>query len=105
MQHQLVIDENKQKTEKLLSYTILYSLCHLHQRKLIKTKFNQLRIYFNGLCQVHYVEKIFFKTWTFDCSSPQYRDGMVYKTVHCPRKKSAIQAKTPDLNAEDYMRE
>ena len=33
MQHLLEINENKQKTEKLLSYPILCPLCHLHQRR------------------------------------------------------------------------
>ena len=36
MQHLLEINENKQNKEKLLSYPILCSLCHLNQRKQIK---------------------------------------------------------------------
>ena len=39
MQHQSVINDNKQKTETFLSYTILCPLCHLNQRRKIKTKF------------------------------------------------------------------
>ena len=63
MQHLLVINENKQKTEKLLSYPILCPLCRFHQRKHIKTKFILLRIYFNVSCQVHTVKKKgFYKT-------------------------------------------
>ena len=57
MQHLSVIDENKQKTEKLFSYPILCPLCHLHQIKEIKTKFTQLSIYFNVAVQVHIVKK------------------------------------------------
>ena len=47
MQHLLEINENKQKTEKLFSYPILCPLCHLHQRKQIKMKLIQFRIYSN----------------------------------------------------------
>ena len=57
MQHMSVINKNKQKTEKLLSYPILCPLCHLHQRKQIKTKFTQSRIYFNVEGQVHIVKR------------------------------------------------
>ena len=57
MQYQLVINENKQKIEKLLSYPILCSLCHLHQRNQIKMKFTQLRNYFNVVYQVHIIEE------------------------------------------------
>ena len=79
--------QKKQKTEKLLSYPILSPLCHLHQRKQIKTKFTQLRIYFNIACQVYiFVKKGFYKTWKFDCSSTQYRCEMVYQTMHCLKK-------------------
>ena len=52
MQHLSVINENEQKTENLLSYPILCPLCHLHKRKQIKTKFMQLRINLNVVCQV-----------------------------------------------------
>ena len=55
MQHLSIINEDKQNTEKLLSYPILCPLCHLHQIKQIKTKFTQLRIYFNVAGQVHTV--------------------------------------------------
>ena len=82
---------NKQEqpvTDFVLSYTILCPLCHLHQRKHIKTKLTQLRIYFNVVCQVYTVEKGSYKTLTFDCSSPQYRGEMVYQTMHCLNKKS-----------------
>ena len=47
MQHLLEIKENKQKTEKLLSYPILCPLWHLQQRKQIIMKFVQFGIYFN----------------------------------------------------------
>ena len=57
MQHQSVINQNKQKMEKLFSYPILCAFCHLHQIKQNKIKFTQLRIYFNVVCQVHIVEK------------------------------------------------
>ena len=57
MQHLLVINENKQKTEKLLSYPILCQFCHIHQRKQIKKKFTQLMIYFNVAGQVYIVRK------------------------------------------------
>ena len=57
IQHQLVINENKNMTEKLLSYPILCPLCHLNQRKNIKNNFTQLMIYFNVACQVHIFEK------------------------------------------------
>ena len=57
MQHLLEIKENKQKTEKLLSYPILCPLCHLHQRKQIKIKLMQFRIYFNVAGQVYIVNK------------------------------------------------
>ena len=43
MQYQSLINENKRKTEKLLSYPILCLLCHLHQRKHIKTKLMQIK--------------------------------------------------------------
>ena len=88
MQHLLEINENKQKTEKLLSYPILCPLCHIHQRKQIKTKFIQLSIYFNLVGQVHIVKKGFYKTWTFDRSSPQCSGEMVYQTMHCLKKKT-----------------
>ena len=66
MQNQSVINENKQKTEKLLSYPILCPLCHIHQRKQIKMKFTLLRIYFNVACQVLIFKgKGFYKKWTF----------------------------------------
>ena len=55
MQHLSVVNENKQKTEKLLSCPILCPLCHLHQRNQIKSKFTNLSIYFNVACQVHIV--------------------------------------------------
>ena len=57
MKHLSVINENKQNKKKLLSYTILGPFCHLHQRKQIKNKFTQLRIYFNVSGQVHDVKK------------------------------------------------
>ena len=57
MQHLLEINENEQKTERLLSYPILCPFCHLHERNQIKNKFTQLRIYFNVACQVHIVKK------------------------------------------------
>ena len=47
-----VIDKKKED-RKTFSYPILCPLCHLHQRNNIKTKFTQLRIYFNVACQVH----------------------------------------------------
>ena len=56
-QHLSVINKNKQKTEKLLSYPILCPFCHPHQRHHIKTKFTLLRIYFNVVCEVHVVKK------------------------------------------------
>ena len=40
-----------------LSYPILCPFYHLHQRKQIKMKFTELRIYFNVACQVHIVKK------------------------------------------------
>ena len=39
MQHQLIIIIIKRKKEKRLSYQILCPLCHLNQRRKIKTKF------------------------------------------------------------------
>ena len=57
MQHLLEINENKQKTEKLLSYPIFCPLCHLHQRKQIKMKLIQFRIYFNVAGQVNILNK------------------------------------------------
>ena len=35
------------------------------------------------------LKKVFYKMWTFDCSSPQYKGEMVYQTMHCPKKKFA----------------
>ena len=61
MQHLFVINKSKHKTEKLLSHPILCPLCYLYQRKHIKTKFTQLRIYFNVACQVHIVGKRLLK--------------------------------------------
>ena len=55
MQHMLEINENKQKTETILSYQILCPLCHLHQRKQMKMKFIQFKIYFNLDDQAHIV--------------------------------------------------
>ena len=52
MQNQSVIKQNKRKTEKLLSYSILCPLRNLYQRNQIKTKFVQFTIYFNVACQV-----------------------------------------------------
>ena len=49
-------------------------------------KFTQLSIYLNVVCQVHIVKKVFYKTWTFDGSSPKYRGEMVYQTMHCSKK-------------------
>ena len=40
-----------------MSYPIYFPLCNLHQRNHIKTKFTQVRIYFNVSGQVHIVEK------------------------------------------------
>ena len=56
MQHQLVING---KTENIyfLSYPILCPLCHIHQRKQVKKKFKQCRIYFNVAVQVHIVRE------------------------------------------------
>ena len=89
MQHQLGINKNKYKTEKLLSYPILCPLCHLHLRKQIKTNFTQLRIYFNIACRVHIFEKKgFHKTWAFDCSISRYRVEIVYQTMHRSNKIS-----------------
>ena len=34
-----------------------------------------------------YRKKGFYKTWTFYCSSPQYRGKMVYQTMHFSNKK------------------
>ena len=88
MQHLLEIYKNKQKTEKLFSYPILCPLCNIQQRKNIKTKFTQIRIYLNVSCQVHIIEnKGSYKTWKFDCSSTKYRNEMVYQTMHCSKKK------------------
>ena len=84
MQHLLEIKENKQKTEKLLSYPILCPLWHLYQRKYIIMKLMQFGIYFNVADQVHIVnKKSFYKTWTFDRSSQKYISEMVYQTTHC----------------------
>ena len=89
MQHLLEINENKQKTEKLLSYPILCPLCHLHQRKYIKMKLIQFRIYSNVADQVHTVnKKSFYKTWTFDRSSQKYISEMVYQTMYCYNQKN-----------------
>ena len=80
----LDINENKQKTEKLLSYSILCPLCHLPQSNQIKMKLIQIRINFNAADQLHPVKKkSFYKTWTFDCSSQKYISEMVYQTMHC----------------------
>ena len=57
MQHLLEINENKQKTEKLLSYTILCPLWYLHQRKQIIMKLIQSGIYFNVSDQVHILQQ------------------------------------------------
>ena len=57
MQHQSVINKNKKNTEKLFSYPILCPLCHIHQRKKIKSKFSQFRIYFKVAGQVHIINK------------------------------------------------
>ena len=57
MQHLLEINENKQRTEKLLSHPILCPLRHLHQRKQIIMKLMQFRIYFNVADQAHIVNK------------------------------------------------
>ena len=57
MQHLLEIKENKQRTEKLLSYPILCPLCHLHQIKNIKMELMQFRVYLNLADQVHIVNK------------------------------------------------
>ena len=57
MQHMSVINENRQKIEKLFSYPIFCPLCHIHQIKQIKMKFMQLRIYLNVACQVHIAQK------------------------------------------------
>ena len=86
MQHQLVMNEKKHKTEMFLSYPISCPLCHLHQRNRIKMKFTKLKIYFNVPCQVHIVKKGFYKTWTFYCSSIQYRGEMFYQTMNCSNK-------------------
>ena len=87
-QHLLEVNENKQKTEKLFSYPILCPFFHLHQRKQIKIKLMQLRIYFNVAGQVHITNKnSFYKTWTFDRSSQKYIGEMVYQTMHCQNKK------------------
>ena len=34
--------------------------------------------------------KGFYKTWTFDCSSPQYRGELFYQTVHFSKKISKV---------------
>ena len=56
VQHQSLINKKKQKTETFLSYPIYFPLCNIHQRKQIKMKFTQLRIYFNVVCQVNIVK-------------------------------------------------
>ena len=43
MQHLLEINQNKQKTEKLLSCPILCPLCHLHKRKIDKNEVNTIQ--------------------------------------------------------------
>ena len=50
-------NRQKNKIEKLFSYPILCPLCNIHQRKQVKTKFTQLRIYFNVAGQVTIVKK------------------------------------------------
>ena len=40
-----------------------------------------------SMSSAYYRKKGFYKTWTFDCSSPQYRGEMVYQTMHCLKKK------------------
>ena len=52
IQHQLVINEKKIEDRERFSYPILCLLCNLHQRNQIKTKFMQLRIYFNVACKI-----------------------------------------------------
>ena len=76
------------KTEDKKTFVVsnIVSTFHLHQRRQIKTKFMQLRIYFNVAGQVHIFKKSFYKTWTFDCSSPQYSGEMVYQIMHCSKK-------------------
>ena len=90
LSHATYVGNKRKKTEDriFLPYPILCPLCRLHQRNKIKTKFTQLRIYFNLAFQVHIVgEKGFYKMWTFDCSILQYRGEVFYQTMHCSNKK------------------
>ena len=57
MQHQLVINKNKRKTEYFLSYPIFCPLCHTYQIKQIKMKYMQLSIYFSVVFQMHIAAK------------------------------------------------
>ena len=50
-------NKQKQTEDRFFSYPILCPLCHLHQRKQIKMKFMQLRIYFNVACKMHIIVK------------------------------------------------
>ena len=57
MQHQSLINEDKQKTQKNVSYPIHCPFLHLHQKNQIKMKLTKLRIYFNVVRQVHTSQK------------------------------------------------
>ena len=85
-----VVNKRKQAEDrKTFSYPIFCPLCHLHQRNQIKTKFTQLSIYFDVACQLYTVKKVFYKTWSFDYSIPQYRGEMVYQNMNFQTKKFA----------------
>ena len=56
--------------------------------KQTKMTFTLLEIYLSVACQLRIVrEKVFYKTWTFDCSTPQHRGEMVYQTMYSMNKK------------------
>ena len=86
--HATSVGNKQEQTEEIKTFVIsnIVSIVSSLSKKADKNEIHAIKGYFNAACQVH--KKGFYKTWTFDCSSPQYRGEMVYQTRNFLNKKS-----------------
>ena len=81
---------NKQKqTEDRKTYVIsnIVSIVLSPSKKADQNKVNVIKVLLQYSMSSAYCKKRLLQTWTFNFSSPKYRGGMVYKTMHGLTKK------------------
>ena len=66
MQHQSVINKNKQKTEKNVSYPIFVSIVSYPSKKADQNEVCEIKDLLQCIMSSAHRKKGFYKTWTFD---------------------------------------